>query len=531
MKLLIRIINTIIIFTTFGFSQTYLSGVITTDSTLEASGNPYIVNGILNVLPGVTLTISPGVELNFDDGIGLFVSGTLNAIGTANDSIKFTSSSQTPIRGIWTGIDIENNQGGNAILQYCNILYASYGIDVDCCWQGGPVNIYDSKFSNNLKGLQGYAGWDVIIERCIFTNNTYAVTSGDKQISNSIFINNEYGIYHSSRVNVYNSVFTNHSQIAIYGTIGVIDGCTIYNNTVGIKDYYSEGFAFKNCTITENDTGFILNSYSTSSRDSANNIDNFVYNMINTDSYHVNARDNWWGTTSDSIIQAKIYDIYDDPTLGIIYYSPFLNLPNTSAPISPPKNFHVFPDTGGSCLLTWHANLEADLSGYKIYYNTSAGYPYSDSIDVGNITSYSFIPPSQGTIYYITVTAYDINADGVNDQFEGYESWYAKEKTTFPSSITEKGNEIPKLFILYQNYPNPFNPSTTILYSLNKGGFVNLKVYDIMGREILTLVNQFQKVNRYKVHFDGSNLSSGIYYYKLLAGNEFSETRKMILMK
>jgi len=95
-------------------------------------------------------------------------------------------------------------------------------------------------------------------------------------------------------------------------------------------------------------------------------------------------------------------------------------------------------------------------------------------------------------------------------------------------------------FSLSQNYPNPFNPSTTIKYSIPSvqtpllggagGGFVSLKIYDILGREIATLINKEQKAGNYEVNFNASKLSSGVYFYKLQAGN-FSQTKKLLLLK
>jgi hypothetical protein len=85
-------------------------------------------------------------------------------------------------------------------------------------------------------------------------------------------------------------------------------------------------------------------------------------------------------------------------------------------------------------------------------------------------------------------------------------------------------------FSLNQNYPNPFNPSTRITYSIQKAGIVSLKVYDILGREVATLVNGYQPANNYSVIFDASDLASGIYLYKLKTG-DFVQTRKMILLK
>lgn len=85
-------------------------------------------------------------------------------------------------------------------------------------------------------------------------------------------------------------------------------------------------------------------------------------------------------------------------------------------------------------------------------------------------------------------------------------------------------------YSLSQNYPNPFNPSTTISYSIPKGSFVELRIYDILGREVLTLVNQEQNAGTYKIKFDASSLPSGVYIYSIRAG-EFMESKKLMLLK
>jgi hypothetical protein len=110
-----------------------------------------------------------------------------------------------------------------------------------------------------------------------------------------------------------------------------------------------------------------------------------------------------------------------------------------------------------------------------------------------------------------------------------------------PTGITENnGTSLPD-FRLYQNYPNPFNPTTTIKYSVPVGTspacpagrfmkFIQLKVYDILGKEIKTLVNENQPAGNYEVRFDAKDLPSGIYFYRIQSGN-FSEIKKMILLK
>jgi hypothetical protein len=88
----------------------------------------------------------------------------------------------------------------------------------------------------------------------------------------------------------------------------------------------------------------------------------------------------------------------------------------------------------------------------------------------------------------------------------------------------------PTEYKLYDSYPNPFNPSTTLRYSIPEASLTTLKVYDELGKEVATLVNETKSAGIYEVEFNASNLSSGIYYYTLQAGS-FSKTNKMILMK
>ena len=98
--------------------------------------------------------------------------------------------------------------------------------------------------------------------------------------------------------------------------------------------------------------------------------------------------------------------------------------------------------------------------------------------------------------------------------------------------ITSAYNEkiSPSEFSLEQNYPNPFNPTTSIQYAVISRQFVSLKVYDVLGNEVATLVNKEMQVGSYEAEFDGSELTSGVYFYKLQAGN-FIKTKKMILIK
>ncbi len=114
---------------------------------------------------------------------------------------------------------------------------------------------------------------------------------------------------------------------------------------------------------------------------------------------------------------------------------------------------------------------------------------------------------------------------------------YALSQTEIDSIYTgktvvgvEENIQSASQFELTQNYPNPFNPATTIKYSMYEAGFVTLKIYNILGQEIITLVNKIQSVGVYNVSFDASQFSTGVYIYRIQAG-DFTATKKMILIK
>ena len=96
--------------------------------------------------------------------------------------------------------------------------------------------------------------------------------------------------------------------------------------------------------------------------------------------------------------------------------------------------------------------------------------------------------------------------------------------------IKKISTEIPSEYSLSQNYPNPFNPSTTIKYEIPRSGLVNINVFDVLGREVATLVNEKQNPGTYEVKWDATNYPSGVYFYKLISGYS-SETKKLVLVK
>jgi len=109
-------------------------------------------------------------------------------------------------------------------------------------------------------------------------------------------------------------------------------------------------------------------------------------------------------------------------------------------------------------------------------------------------------------------------------------------KITFAESVTDiaksfESETVENEFILHQNYPNPFNPVTTIGYTLTHSGFVKIIVYDILGREILTLVNEHKPAGNYSVKFNAKTLQSGSYIYRMETSSGFTDTKKLVLLK
>ena len=135
----------------------------------------------------------------------------------------------------------------------------------------------------------------------------------------------------------------------------------------------------------------------------------------------------------------------------------------------------------------------------------------------------------------------DVNGDGLNDIiFSSYESGFdtrngrvdifGGDTSLHIMTSVNNNNGNPSTTNLKQNYPNPFNPTTKIKYNLPENNFVSLKVYDVLGREVATLVNSEQEAGYKSIQFDASKLSSGMYFYKLVAGS-FVDVKKMVVVK
>ena len=158
----------------------------------------------------------------------------------------------------------------------------------------------------------------------------------------------------------------------------------------------------------------------------------------------------------------------------------------------------------------------------------------------------NFVPAIGDTFEVLTYSSYTGNFSAINGLNTGtgisfdtlFNSTALKLITiTTPAYIEDNIGEIPKEYALTQNYPNPFNPLTQINYQIPELSFVTLKVYDVLGNEITTLIDEEKSIGNYEVEFDATSLPSGIYFYRLQAvpigrqAGSFTETKKMILIK
>ncbi len=151
-----------------------------------------------------------------------------------------------------------------------------------------------------------------------------------------------------------------------------------------------------------------------------------------------------------------------------------------------------------------------------------------DSVSYENNGEWTSLPNGNGPTLSLINPQFD-NTIASNWKASGNYGTPGKLNDTF-TKVDEEENLSPDNFVLYNNYPNPFNPTTIISWQIPAADKVSLKVYDLLGREVAILVDEFKPAGRYSVEFNATNLSSGIYFYRLQAGKNV-ETKKLVLMK
>jgi len=232
---------------------------------------------------------------------------------------------------------------------------------------------------------------------------------------------------------------------------------------------------------------------------------------------------------------------FDGATTWTVYGSSNSGLPNNWV-------YSITIDGSGNKWIGTSGGLaKFDGTTWTVYTTSNSGLPdnYVHSIAIdgsGNkwIGTGGGLAKFDGTTWTVYTTSnsglpyngiLSIAIDGSGNKWIGTGGGLALYKEGGAVSVKETPSKnIPEAFVLFQNYPNPFNPSTNITFNLPSKSFVSLKVFDLLGREVATLVNQEKPAGTYNITFDAGKLPSGVYFYRLQAGS-FIETKKLILLR
>jgi len=320
--------------------------------------------------------------------------------------------------------------GGSTIVDG-NTVRGSGSQGIDC---NSATARYNRVYANAGTGISARS-CDIINNIVAYNRSGGILTYYYGTISGNQVAHNTDGagiaIYYGPSPITYNSVVFNNTETNVAGvnieypawngSSGA--GCFAYNTVVG------------QVTPSNSDTGGLyLGGSSVDCQVQHNNIyGNQGYELYNSNGQSdgtVDAQFNWWGTTNGSTINSEIWDFFDNGALAVTNYGNMLTAPDTAAPPAPPTGFQVAV-SGSNFNLSWNANAEADIAGYRVYYDFDGAYPYegtgatqgASGINVGNVTSYSLSGLPTGRNIYFTVLAYDTSGD----EWVG-ESWYALGK-------------------------------------------------------------------------------------------------------
>lgn len=267
----------------------------------------------------------------------------------------------------------------------------------------------------------------------------------------------------------------------------------------------------------------------------------------------------WFNAFESSSDEAtlKLYRVGEDPELDL---DSILHLTPPSRPMGIVVDYFVMSEDHIKPIITWNHNKEPDMlranlkKRYKIWKATYTNMNYVPTpyllwktVEIDSGTSPSYIdsaaiglgsswlgmgPHHQYPIRYLVQAIDKWGDSSVRSDFGsciGLEPGVGGSDPMGPDNLN-LDPLVPTVYSIDQNYPNPFNPSTTIQYGIPEDNFVLIKVYDLLGREVMGLVNEVKKAGYYRISFNALNLPTGVYYYKINSGF-FEQIRKMVLIK
>lgn len=264
-----------------------------------------------------------------------------------------------------------------------------------------------------------------------------------------------------------------------------------------------------------------------------NNSFNLNYN--NVFSPYSNPNTNTWNNTQNN------FTMEITGTNGNIVNARFyLTNPLDGKP-SKPQNLRITNTqytSNFSIHLAWDANLEPDIVLYEVWRN-DFGMTHNGWWLIATTTSTTYSDPDYAwaSTFGNARLQYKIRAKDTQNNFSVYSD--IASTTGEPNFRVPQGEqqateqvaeEVPTETGLYQNYPNPFNPSTNIRFTIREAGFTTLKVYDVLGREVATLLSEVKNPGTYSIQFNGSNMTSGIYFVRLTVPGKVL-TQRIVLMK
>ncbi|MBV6477582.1 MAG: hypothetical protein HGGPFJEG_00321 [Ignavibacteria bacterium] len=461
-----------------------------------------------NALVSITTTSTSVTLLNGSSTLGVIP--TLGTVTNSSSPFRVIVNSNAPLNSKVV-FKLNYTDGSYSDFEYFLITvnpgYLSInGNNITTTLNGkGNIGYNDYWLNTQGEGFKYKNGFSLLGE-----GGLVCATSGTK-VSDCIRGNNPF---------VQNSDFTNVSpfQITKPGTISAQDGNTIFNddaagsNKIGIEINLNS-YQFTSAA----DSDYVILKYRIKNTTAAD-ITNFFAGLYND--WQIGSLGNYNKSDWDAANQ-----------MGYVWKSGGNPATFTGVSLLSANNVSYWAidddnSVAGNPFGTWDGFSDAEK-----YRSLSSGIGRGQAGGangnfVSNITgSGPYSIPAGG---YITITFALIAGDNLADLQANCIA--AKNKYNSVIGITNHNLQVPDRYSLSQNYPNPFNPVTNLEFGISKSGFVSLKIYDVLGKEVADLVNENLKPGTYKYNFDATNLTSGIYFYKIKAG-DFIQTRSMMLIK